>query len=422
MTRPILTLGVASALLPTLALANTGNEPQPATTPIPEDFSKVYWNGDLRFETEDKQFVTRIGGRIQLDGWYTDDRGQGGTDGSDSDGWRFRRARLDLRGTVYGNVHYRAQYELGDAVDNADPSNTTPKPGFRDVYLKIDELVGPLYLQAGQFFFPFGLDTQQGANHMSFMERDPATVLGPGASGRSTGFATGGSFGERNGTWKTGIFDIASGEDGDAISGRYEGSGRVTYKFDLEESSFVHVGGSASAGSAEGVRFRSRPGTSLGNNLVDSTSIADADGVQRFGGELAGVFGPFSAQAEYITADVDSVTANDPSFSGYYLLFSYFLTGESRNYADGMFEANKPTSPWMGWGEGTGAWEIALKYSALDVDDATNDGQELSMISAAVNWNLNTNARISFNYTTAENDEAAQVDQDSYGVRFQVSF
>lgn len=415
MTRSYLTLGVASLLLPAIAHANTnGSEAPLATTPIADDFSKVYWNNDLRFETEDKQFTTRIGGRIQFDGWYTDDRGQGGTDGSDSDGWQFRRARIYIQGTVYGNVHYKAQYDFA--------GSTAAAPDWRDVYVKIDELLGPLYLQGGQFFVPFGLDTQNSSNSLTFMERDPLVTLGPGNSGRSTGFATGGDFGEKNGTWKVGIFNVASGEDGNAIGGTYEGAGRVTYKFDLDEGSFVHVGGSVASGSADGVQFRARPGTSLGNRLVDTGVIADADATQRFGGEVAGVFGPFSAQGEFISTDVDSVAANDPGFTGYYLLLSYFLTGESRSYSEGLFSTIKPTNPWKGWGEGSGAWEIAFKYSLLDLSDVAGSGDELMLLSGGINWYLNTNARITFNYTTGENDASPSVDQDSYGVRFQVTY
>jgi phosphate-selective porin OprO/OprP len=415
MTRSYLTLGVASLLLPAFAHANTnGSEAPTATTPIADDFSKVYWNNDLRFETEDKQFTTRIGGRLQFDGWYTDDRDQAGG-GSASDGWRFRRARLYVQGTVYGNVHYKAQYDFADSVDSSAPD-------FRDLYVKIDELLGPLYLQAGQFFVPFGMETQSSTNSLTFMERDPLVTLGPGNLGRSTGLATGGNFGEKNGVWKLGLFNVATTEDGDAIGGTYEGAGRVTYKFALDDGSFVHVGGSVASGSSDGVRFRARPGTSLGNFLVDTGAIADADATQRFGGEVAGVFGPFSAQAELINTDVDSVAANDPGFTGYYLLLSYFLTGESRSYSEGLFSTIKPTNPWKGWGEGSGAWEIAFKYSALDIDDVTNDGQELMLLSGGVNWYLNANTRITFNYTTGENDEATSVDQDSYGVRFQVTF
>ena len=56
-----------------------------------------------------------------------------------------------------------------------------------------------------------------------------------------------------------------------------------------------------------------------------------------------------------------------------------------------------------------GAWELALRYSTLDLNDFQNGvfGGEEHNITAAVNWYPNTNIRFSSNVTFVNNDELA---------------
>ncbi len=57
-----------------------------------------------------------------------------------------------------------------------------------------------------------------------------------------------------------------------------------------------------------------------------------AETLTRFGAETALVYGPFSAQAEYLQTDVSGSGYSGASMYGYYGYMTYFLTGESRNY------------------------------------------------------------------------------------------
>ena len=56
----------------------------------------------------------------------------------------------------------------------------------------------------------------------------------------------------------------------------------------------------------------------------------DSDRVDQIGLEGALVYGPLSVQAEYMTATPDVMGTDHPTFSAYYVMGSYFLTGESR--------------------------------------------------------------------------------------------
>ncbi len=70
------------------------------------------------------------------------------------------------------------------------------------------------------------------------------------------------------------------------------------------------------------------------------------DHADQFGLEAAGVFGPFSVQGEYQTADFDGANdgASDVDTGGYYVQASYILTGESRGYTGkaGKFDKVRP--------------------------------------------------------------------------------
>ncbi|MEZ5979159.1 MAG: porin [Planctomycetota bacterium] len=401
--------GAGLALFAGVAFAN-GEAAEPTPTPIKpiEDFSKVYWKNDLRFETADKQFVTRIGGRLHFDGIYTDD------DDQSTDGWIFRRARLYVSGTVYGNVHYKAQYDFAGGA-----------PAWKDVYMKIDDIVGPFYLQAGQFWMPFGFDVQTSSNNMIIAEYSITSGLAPE---RQTGLAVGGDAMDESLFWKVALFNANSGAanpNGNAVGGDYQACGRVVYKNDLdEEGSWLQFGGSISLGAVDDIRFRVRPDVGLGNRLADTGTIAATE-VMRYGAEVATVLGPLSAQAEYIATDIDAVAGSDPGPSSYYLQVAYLLTGESHSYDKGNNSLGgvTPNSPWQGWGNGTGAFELAARYSSFDTDLPVSGamGGELTVLTLGANWYLNSNMRLMLNYAMGDNSDT-DVDQDSYIARFQVTF
>ncbi|MCZ7649146.1 MAG: porin [Planctomycetota bacterium] len=89
------------------------------------------------------------------------------------------------------------------------------------------------------------------------------------------------------------------------------------------------------------------------------------------------------------------------------------MTGEHRRYkkGGGVFDRVKPKRNfWAGNDEiGLGAWELALRYTWIDLDsDGPDDnggtetsrirGGKLQNITAAANWYLNPNAKVMFNY------------------------
>lgn len=376
----------------------------------PGDF-KVFWKDGPRLETNDGSFKLKLGGRINSD-WaaITEDDDVKDAVGTVENGTEFRRARLYLEGEMYDQVEFKLQYDFagGDAA-------------FKDVYVGLTDLPYVGGVRVGQFKEPFSLDELTSANYITFMERGLSNALVPS---RGTGVMLRDAvLGERV-TWAVGAFKD-SDDFGDRISdGEFNYTGRLTGLPWYEDGGkrLVHLGAAYSYRNPndDQVRFRSRPEVHIAPYFVN-TDLIPADNYQLVGTEAALVLGPASLQGEYVYAPVEANGGNDPGFRGWYVYGSYFLTGESRAYktADGAFDKVKPARPFL-WGDqpGLGAWEVALRYSSLDLDDTGIAGGDLGNLTAGLNWYLNTNTRVMMNYLFADLDDVG--DMHAFQMRFQV--
>lgn len=176
-----------------------------------------------------------------------------------------------------------------------------------------------------------------------------------------------------------------------------------------------------------------------------SLRAADAANVkqQRTGLEFALAKGPAKLQGEYTMADYtatsQAVTSSGSRYatrsSGdlkvYYVEFMYNLTGESwaKTYRSGVVGGIKPNSNFnLADGSGTGAWQIGVRYSEYNAasfgDNVSSSGGSTNYprtgnaqyqiegspkgntITLGLNWILNPNARIMFNYAQSKFDYA----------------
>ena len=137
--------------------------------------------------------------------------------------------------------------------------------------------------------------------------------------------------------------------------------------------------------------------------------------------QAAGVFGPYSIQGEWSAASIQQTNAGSIFVHGLYVFGSYFLTGEHRGYnrTRGSFDQvnvlrpviKSKTDPRGGYG----AFELAARFSYLNFNssnlptDITGQpsGTELYEMTLGLNWYLNTNTRIMFNYTASMPDKVA---------------
>ncbi len=374
------------------------------------DTMRAYWKDGLRLDSNDGSFKLKIGGRIQYDlGYFGADDEIERTVGELEDSSEFRRARIYVSGDIYDNVDFKVQYDF--AGGDAD---------FKDVYMGISGVPVVGNVRLGHFKEPFSLEELTSSNYITFMERSLANVFAPS---RNAGIKIFDHALNRRLTWGLGVFRETD-DFGEGSFGRdYNVTGRLTglVWYEDEGRRLVHLGVAYTHKNVEEdvVRFRSRPEAHLAPNFVDTGSFA-ADYVDTVGAELAVVHGPFSLQGEYIQAFVESRRMADPTFWGANLQASYFLTGEHRPYnsGSGYFERVRPNSNFGR--DGWGAWEVAARYSHLDLNNEAIEGGELRDFTLGLNWYLNPNMRIMWNYVRA--DRTSGGDANAYLMRFQLTF
>jgi phosphate-selective porin OprO/OprP len=389
----------------------------------PTDF-RVFWKEGLRFETPNKDFSLKIGGRIYNDwGWMKQDSDVKNHTKRDStqigdmlDGTEFRTARLYVAGTIYGNADYKVQFDIG----GKDDDEKDKRPVFKDVYLGIRDL--PFgYLKIGHFKEPFGLEEQTSSRFITFMERSLANAFVPG---RNTGFKLSSTVYDNRATWAAGIFRETAGTGLGKSEGGYNLTGRVTALPLYEDGGarLLHVGAAYSLRDPKDtVQYKSTPEAHLAPTFVD-TSTLTSDESSVLGLECAWVDGPFSLQGEYMYANVDGKDgASSPNFDGFYIQGSYFLTGEHRKYktSSGTFDRVKPKENFDSKG-GAGAWEIAARYSQIDLNDGSITGGRLKDTTVGLNWYLNPNMRIMWDYVRSDLNGVGNA--NLFLMRFQVDF
>ena len=182
------------------------------------------------------------------------------------------------------------------------------------------------------------------------------------------------------------------------------------------------------------VKFNTRPESNVSDTKFVYAKIKDVEKFSIFGGELAYVNKRIMFQSEYMAANVDRF-AGDPgdnresiSYSGGYAFVSYFLTNDTHeyDYKDAEFARVTPNAK-------SGAWEVAVRYSGVDLNDADadmNNGKSNSL-TVGVNYYPNPNVKLMMNYGIVDNDQfATGKDDQFYGdydfsylqMRFQTAF
>ena len=76
-----------------------------------------------------------------------------------------------------------------------------------------------------------------------------------------------------------------------------------------------------------------------------------------------------------------------------------------------------------------GAWEIAVRYDTIDLNDGPISGGEADQITLGLNWYLNPNTRIMWNYVMADMSNlddgtpgGLDTDVNVFEMRFQIDF
>ncbi|RIK82864.1 MAG: hypothetical protein DCC67_06655 [Planctomycetota bacterium] len=148
------------------------------------------------------------------------------------------------------------------------------------------------------------------------------------------------------------------------------------------------------------------------------------DNYQIIGGELAAGVGAWLFQSELIYGYLSRDGASQLALPAGYAQLAYVLTGERRPYNSqaAAFGRVTPAAP---FGKGRwGAWEVAGRYSFIDLNDDEVTGGRLQDLTLGLNWYLNRFARWEFNYIHAVLDRPAgnETEADVFGARVQFDF
>ncbi len=376
------------------------------------------WDNGFKLESTDKDFKLTFGGRIMLDhAFFSQNNNLNLTFGelSTKNGLEIRRARLFLSGTVYNNVEFKLDlgFEGGDVA-------------MKDVYLGIKNVPVVGNIRVGNVKEPIRLEMLTSSKYITFMERSIHSDFSPT---RNNGILLFNDFLDKRLSAQAGLFRNAGNNGNDIMANDgYTFTGRVTGLAinDTETKQLLHVGIGYSYRKPDTreYRVRSRPEAHLsGVRYINSGTIEDVDNINLTNFEAAYVKGSFSIQAEYLIAAVNTgntTTIDSYNFSSYYGQLSYFLTGESKKYKSSYSGFNR-VKPINNFGDnGSGAWEVALRFSNSDLNNEDIFGGEQSDITLGLNWYLNPSTRVMLNNVFADIKDAGKA--NILQVRFQIDF
>ncbi len=372
-------------------------------------------NGRPSFKSADGDFSLDIRALVQFDSaYYADGKVPIGTDFSS--GSNFRRARLGVQGTLFKDWSYQFLYDMGGSGSEGS--------SIASAYIQYDGL-GELHWKIGAYPTPESFDDTTSASDLLFLERAQPTDLARSLAG-SDG---------RDGTTLFAYDDnyfVAASYTGDLVqdTGVFDEQqavvGRAAYRLFKGDDSNFAIGADSSyvfkiadtaagPGTVKALRLRERPELNVDDNnirLIDTGNI-DASKVLEWGVEATGNWHSLYAQGGYFNFDVTrrASALPDPSFDGWYLQGSWVLTGEAKPYnaSTGSYSLPKPRDSFSFDHSGIGAWELAARYSVLDLNDNAGAagfhtpvggmrGGEQKIWTAGVNWYPNNAIRFVLDY------------------------
>jgi phosphate-selective porin OprO/OprP len=460
-----------------------------AEKPAPPAVVTTLANGRPIFTSADGRFTTTVHAVVQLDaGAYdqaapgpiaTDLRRSGPALGASAgnvdlahardlrDGTDFRRARLGVDGTAFGDWDYRLTLDFGGSgVENAGQ--------LYETWLQYSGLK-PVHIRLGAFSPSIGMEDQASTSFMPFMERSAAEDLARGLAAGDTRIS--GEMFAYGPRW------LASA----AITGRTIGVlstatatptpqsfadplgfvGRLAFNPLQGDDWLVHFGvhgsyverpADASGPGASGATPVTSFTVALSNTQqlrIDGTKLINTGAIPARSADTAGLEfalqkANFLVQGEYEDFGVERADiASSPNFHGWYVEGLWMITGEQRRYnpQTAAFDAAPVAHPFSRRDGGWGAWEVGVRYAEADLNyhaglagaepapDAIRGGEERN-VSVDLNWFPNALVRFMFDYehvsigrlspsaTLFQTPTGARIGQsyDAFAVRSQFAF
>jgi len=209
--------------------------------------------------------------------------------------------------------------------------------------------------------------------------------------------------------------------DGTAATNGWGLHGRVIYTPILSDGAFLHFGLSAYYRDEDDdlLSLSAQPEAWLDGDDVFTNGHVVANHYRHANAELATSRGAWLVQAEY--GGLRPRGQQSSAYDGGYIAASYVLTGEHRSYdaVSGALASLRPFLPVTKGG--AGAWEIAARYSRLDLrdDEFGNSGHSWS---ASLNWYLSETMRLMLSVTDFSANGDSRQNGQTIGIRTQLSW
>ncbi len=341
------------------------------------------WDKDMGrafLRSADGSFETFITGYAQLDyhGY------QAGNVPPDT--FLVRRARLIVEGKLERYFDYRIEGDFSDTTSTI----------LRDFYVRVHRF-DELQLSFGQVRVPISQEEIRQDANQDFVERSLVNGLVPS---RSPGMMASGVIGKGVFEYQVGAFN-AKGLLAQNNNSTPEGALRLRFAPWKNSKDFwtrgIAFGGAYTQG-------RSLGGTSVrGQTESRSFTFFTPDTVNgqinRANGEFTWLLGRAAFRTEYVQTSQErknlgpgGTTLPGVVAKGTMAQFTYLLTGETKPDAGAVVSRNNLFGEQNGK-PGFGAWELKLRYSNLQISDATAKSNRGETVFFGVNWYLNRYVR-----------------------------
>jgi len=342
-------------------------------------------NGRLQIASADGRFSAALRATVQYDvGYYMQNaRTRSFANGADlSSGSNFRRAQLGLQGKVFGDWSYYVNIDYGSGG-----STGTETPGhIQQAYIEYDGF-GPFVFRIGAHPPSTGLDDSYSASDQLLMERSAPGDLtrnmagGDGRDSIELLYVSDRLYGSLAYTGDKVQETTLLSDEQQALVGRIAYSPVVNsdwrWVVSLAGTDVFRPGDSnGSVASPRPFSISNPPEVNLDDNSTKLVSVSNANVTDAWAWNLesAVTYNNFLAQAGYFKYGMDLrgvTTLRGQGFDGWYVEGSWVLSGESRGWsaANAAFTGPKPRVNFSPNNGGWGAFELAARYSTLDLND-----------------------------------------------------
>lgn len=355
------------------------------------------------------------------------------TVGDLENGGDFRRARVAFKGNVTEDISYIMEFDFAETI-----------PLFADVWVNFTHVPGLGNIRIGRWRQPFGMSELTSIRELPFLERSTLFTFTPF---RQTGVGFFNHNADESATWALSGFRYPSNGFGNNVGdgGGWGLSGRATLLpvYNNHGEELVHLGANYmyTEPSMDVLRFASQPEIQVAQTtggllpapltavpFFVNTGAMSVQNTNTFGLELAGAIGGVYLQSEARWAMVNMLDGSSETFPGAYAQARYILTEEKLPYnkSGGVFGRVVPDEAFSFSGGGLGAWELAARWSYIDLNGANlaGPGRRLNDLTFGLNWYLNKFTKFQFNYIHAFLDDPVlgKSDADVAAVRAQLDF